>query len=138
VRAVGYVKKYFDRCRIIHLMACSSVVKNYSHPAMSAIHLHAVMQALSDPCRIAIVRELLGANGRALACIEVRLPISKATRSHHFEVLRAAGIIYTEMQGTKCMTSLRRAELNKHFPGLLKLVAAGNSKAGDIASRRAN
>jgi DNA-binding transcriptional ArsR family regulator len=100
-------------------------MKTYSHPAMSLVSLHAVMQALSDPGRVAIVRELLQANGRALACNEVRLSISKATRSHHFEVLRAAGIIFTEMDGTKCMTSLRRRELNKHFPGLLKLISSG-------------
>ena len=80
------------------------------------------MQALSDPCRIAIVRQLLQAEGRALACNEVRLKISKATRSHHFEVLRSAGIIATKVDGTKCMTSLREKDLNKHFPGLLELV----------------
>jgi DNA-binding transcriptional ArsR family regulator len=108
------------------LMAMWKVVKTYSHPAMSAIALPAVMQALSDPCRLAIVRELLDAKGRALACNEVRLNISKATRSHHFEVLRAAGMIRTKMDGTKCMTSLRLSELNKRFPGLLKLIAAGN------------
>ena len=108
------------------LMALCGVVKIYSHPAMREIELPAVMQALSDPCRLAIVRKLLNAKGRALACNEVRLNISKATRSHHFDVLRAAGMIRTKMDGTKCMTSLRRSELNKHFPGLLKLIAAGN------------
>ena len=97
-------------------------MKAYSHPALRDVPLHAVMQALSDPCRIAIVRELLEAGGRALACNEVRLSISKATRSHHFEVLREAGLIHTETQGTKCLTSLRRKELNQHFPGLLKLL----------------
>lgn len=90
---------------------------------MSDVSLPAVMQALSDPCRLAIVRELLHAKKRALACNEVKLNISKATRSHHFEVLRAAGIIFTEMEGTKCMTSLRHRELNKRFPGLLKLIS---------------
>jgi DNA-binding transcriptional ArsR family regulator len=107
-------------------MAWCSVVKTYSHPAMREIALPAVMQALSDPCRLAIMRELLDAKGRALACNEVRLNVSKATRSHHFEVLRAAGMIRTKMEGTKCMTSLRRSELNQRFPGLLKLIAAGN------------
>jgi DNA-binding transcriptional ArsR family regulator len=92
---------------------------------MTGITLVAVMQALSDPCRIAIVKELIRANGRPLACNEVDLDISKATRSHHFEVLRSAGIIRTEVEGTKCMTSIRKAELNKHFPGLLKLIASG-------------
>jgi DNA-binding transcriptional ArsR family regulator len=90
---------------------------------MKDLELHVVLQALSDPCRMTIVRQLLQSKGRALACNEVELDIAKATRSHHFEVLRAAGIIHTEMEGTKCMTSLRRAELAKRFPGLLKLIA---------------
>lgn len=82
------------------------------------------MQALSDPCRMAIVLELIRAKGRALACNEVPLEVSKATRSHHFEVLRGAGLIQTQVEGTKCMTSLRKTELDRRFPGLLKLVAA--------------
>jgi len=90
---------------------------------MRDVPLHKVMQALSDPCRVAIVRALLQAKGRALACNEVRMNISKATRSHHFEVLRAAGIILTKAAGARCMTSLRRVEFNRRFPGLLKLVA---------------
>lgn len=99
-------------------------MKVYHHPEMQEVSLALVMQALADPCRLAIVRELLRAKGRALACHEVPLDVSKATRSHHFEVLRDAGLIQTEMEGTKCLTSLRRLELNRRFPGLLKLIAA--------------
>jgi len=99
-------------------------VKAYSHPALRDVSLHAVMHALADPCRLAIVLQLLAAKRRALACNEVRLKVTKATRSHHFEVLRAAGIIATRVDGTKCMTSIRRAELNRKFPGLLRLVQA--------------
>ena len=99
-------------------------MKTYSHPAMRDVELHVVMQAMSDPCRLAIVRQLLQSKGRALACNEVELDVAKATRSHHFEVLRTAGIIFTEMDGTKCMTSVRRAEMDKRFPGLLKLIAS--------------
>ncbi len=91
---------------------------------MRDVPLHAVMHALSDPCRLAIVQQLLAAKGRALACNEVRLKVTKATRSHHFEVLRNAGIIATRADGTKCQTSIRRVELNRRFPGLLKLVLA--------------
>jgi DNA-binding transcriptional ArsR family regulator len=104
--------------------AILTLVKTYAHPDLKAIPLATVMQALSDPGRIAIVQKLLQADGRALACNEVPLDISKATRSHHFEVLRDAGIIATKVEGTKCMTSLRSAELNKYFPGLLKLIAS--------------
>jgi DNA-binding transcriptional ArsR family regulator len=99
-------------------------VKTYSHPELRDVELSVVMQAMSDPCRIAIVRQLLQSKGRALACNEVELDVAKATRSHHFEVLRAAGIIFTEMDGTKCMTSVRRAAMDKRFPGLLKLIAS--------------
>jgi DNA-binding transcriptional ArsR family regulator len=91
---------------------------------MRDVELPVVMQALSDPCRLAIVRQLLQSKGRALACNEVELDVAKATRSHHFEVLRTAGIIFTQMDGTKCMTSVRQVELNKRFPGLLKLVSS--------------
>jgi DNA-binding transcriptional ArsR family regulator len=97
-------------------------MKVYSHPSLSQVELAAVMQALSDPCRIAIIRAL--ADSGELACNEIALDVSKATRSHHFDVLRAAGLIFTRTEGTKCMTSLRKTELDKRFPGLLKLVLA--------------
>jgi DNA-binding transcriptional ArsR family regulator len=100
-------------------------MKSYSHPALEDVTLTSMMQALSDPCRITIVHALLKAKQRELACNEIPLKISKATRSHHFDVLRDSGIISTRCEGTKCMTSLRRRELNRHFPGLLKLIASG-------------
>src|SRR5277367_3819650 len=90
IHAVKTNSTIVESCVLWHL---GVAVKIYSHPAMRDIQLPAIMQALSDPCRLAIVRELLQARSRALACHEVRLDISKATRSHHFEVLRAAGII---------------------------------------------
>jgi DNA-binding transcriptional ArsR family regulator len=97
-------------------------LKKYSHPALKDVDLAEAMQALADPCRLAIVRALLAARGRELACAEIPLRVSKATRSHHFEVLRDAGIIASRCEGTKCLTSLRRVDLDHRFPGLLKLV----------------
>jgi DNA-binding transcriptional ArsR family regulator len=97
-------------------------MKSYSHPVLRDVALADVMQALSDPCRIAIVRAL--AERGEQACNEIELDVSKATRSHHFDVLRDAGLIYTRTEGTKCMTSIRETDLNKRFPGLLKLVLA--------------
>jgi DNA-binding transcriptional ArsR family regulator len=58
-------------------------MKSYSHPVLRDVALADVMQALSDPCRIAIVRAL--AERGELACNEIALDVSKATRSHHFE-----------------------------------------------------
>lgn len=96
--------------------------KTYRHPALRNVRLCDVMQALSDPWRAGIVRDLLHSERRELACHEFPMDVSKATRSHHFQVLRDAGLIRTRVSGTKCMTSLRQAELDKHFPGLLDLV----------------
>ena len=100
-------------------------MKVYEHPDLVSISLPVVMQALSDPCRLSIVRELLD-QGRPMACNQVPLEISKATRSHHFEVLRNAGLIRTEVEGTKCMTSLRKEEVEGRFPGLLELVSSSD------------
>ena len=97
-----------------------SRLKDYSHPALADVTLPAVMQALSDPCRIAIVRALLERG--ELACNEVPLDISKATRSHHFAILREAGLVATRVEGTRCMSSIRRGEFEARFPGLLELV----------------
>lgn len=100
------------------------VMKKYRHPDIRKISLPDVMQALSDPCRIKIIRHLLSEEDRHFACNEIPLRVCKATRSHHFDVLREAGLIRTCVDGTKCLTSLRREEIDKRFPGLWKLIGA--------------
>ena len=95
-------------------------MKPYTHPEPGDVTLPAVMQALSDPCRIEILRALMESG--ELACGDVPLKISKATRSHHFSVLREAGLVMTRTEGTRCMTSVRAEEVEERFPGLLDLV----------------
>jgi DNA-binding transcriptional ArsR family regulator len=48
--------------------------------------------------------------------------VAKATLSHHMDALRAAGLIETRVVGAKCLSAVRRAEMNKQFPGVLALV----------------
>ena len=76
-----------------------------------------MLQALGDPVRLTIVREL--AARQECACGSLELGVSKATRSHHFRVLREAGITDTRLEGTHRYVSLRRADLEARFPGLL-------------------
>ena len=78
----------------------------------------AVLQALGDPMRLAIVR-LLAATGGEQTCGSFSLPITKSTASHHFRVLREAGITVHRVEGTRRFISLRRAELDAAYPGLL-------------------
>ncbi len=89
-------------------------------PLIDDVTLAAVMAALSDPVRVAIVRGL-AADGEC-TCGAFDLGISKATRSHHFRVLREAGLTHTRAEGTHRHVSLRRNEVDARFPGLLGAV----------------
>src|SRR4051794_41476995 len=88
-----------------------------THPSSNEIQLASVMAALSDPVRVTIVRSL-AAQGE-IACGTIDLGVSPATRSHHFRVLREAGITHTRPVRTYKFVSLRRVELDHRFPGLL-------------------
>ncbi|MCH6258995.1 ArsR family transcriptional regulator [Puniceicoccaceae bacterium K14] len=98
-------------------------MRSYEHPPLNSIELPQALHALSDPCRLKIVSTLLESNGQLMACNEFDLGVSKATASHHFDVLRNSGVTQTIVQGTKCMTSLRIEEFEDRFPGVLKLIA---------------
>lgn len=89
-------------------------------PTADAIQLTSVMHALSDDARLAVVREL--ACGGERPCGSFDLGVSKATASHHFRVLREAGITETRVDGKRRLLSLRRDDLETRFPGLLGAV----------------
>jgi DNA-binding transcriptional ArsR family regulator len=103
--------------------------KTYHHPDLDDVSLATAMQALADPCRVAIVRTLCSDQCREFACNEIVLDISKATVSHHFEALREAGIILTRVEGRKCLSSIRKKEFNQRFPGLLELVLSESASS---------
>lgn len=92
-------------------------------PDLADVSLETALQALADETRLQIVRELAQAP-TACACGSIDIELSKATRSHHFKTLREAGITNTEIVGTKRLVSLRRAEFDSRFPGLLDAVLA--------------
>jgi DNA-binding transcriptional ArsR family regulator len=101
-------------------------MKQYQHPPLEDIPLALMMQALSDPWRLKIVRQLLASReDMEFTCGEFPMDICKATRSHHFQVLREAGLVRMRGDGNKCQTSLRREEIEKRFPGLLGVIACG-------------
>lgn len=102
-------------------------MKRYRHPPLKSVPLHDIMQALSDPCRLKIVRQLIESE-EEFTCGEFDVDVCKATRSHHMQVLREAGLVRMRSDGNKCMTSLRAEEVEKRFPGLLNLVATRASK----------
>ena len=89
-------------------------------PARADIELPAVLHALSDPVRLEIVAGV--SDGGEHSCGSLRLPVTKSTCTHHFRVLREAGVIHQRQEGTSRLNSLRSDDLEARFPGLLDTV----------------
>jgi DNA-binding transcriptional ArsR family regulator len=105
-----------------------------AHPALPELELGAVLHALSDPVRLMIVGELAKSDGE-YTCGSFALPVTKSTCTHHFKVLREAGLIQQRPQGTTRLNRLRRADLEARFPGLLATIlqAAEAAEAAEAA-----
>ena len=91
-----------------------------SHPKTGDIELTRVLYALSDPVRLDVVRQLEREGEASCTALDRGRP--KSSMSHHFRVLRDAGVVQTRCEGTAHLNSLRRAELDRRFPGLLDAV----------------
>jgi len=96
------------------------------HPEREQLELGAVLHALSDPVRLQIVAEL--ARGEVeCTCGSFALPVTKSTCTHHFKVLRAAGVIRQRLEGTTRLSTLRRDDLEQRFPGLLDSILGASA-----------
>jgi DNA-binding transcriptional ArsR family regulator len=95
------------------------------HPAREDIALTEVLHALSDPIRLYLVASLDECgDGAERPCGSFALPVAKSTATHHWRVLREAGVVAAREEGTKKYHRLRRADLDARFPGLLDSVLA--------------
>jgi DNA-binding transcriptional ArsR family regulator len=101
----------------------AAAAESLHHPDPDKIELAAVLHALSDPIRLKIVAGL--AAGEERTCKSFDLPVVKSTCTHHFRVLREAGVIHQRLDGTTRLSSLRRDDLDRRFPRLLDAVLAG-------------
>ena len=93
-------------------------------PRTGDMRIETVLGAFSDPVRLTIVRALAATEGESRACGSFGLAVTKSTASHHFRVLRDAGVIRQHDEGRRRMTELRRADLDVRFPGLLDSILA--------------
>ena len=95
-------------------------------PDLATIDVLTVLQALSDPVRLEIVRQLdsccQGNEKGELTCGQIAVPVGKSTTTHHLKTLAAAGLTADREEGTRKYIHLRRAELDTRFPGLLDSV----------------
>ncbi|MFH9725345.1 ArsR/SmtB family transcription factor [Streptomyces sp. NPDC017254] len=99
------------------------------HPDVTEFGLQQVLEALVDPVRRSIVAQL-DAGGAEIACGGFDIAVSKSTATHHFKVLREAGLIRQHYAGTSRMNTLRRADMDEAFPGLLDALVVAHRRKG--------
>ena len=66
-----------------------------------------LLQALADPVRLEIVRQLAACDDAVCACDFVSCcTVSQPTISHHLKVLRDAGVVTSQRRGTNIVYTL--------------------------------
>ena len=99
---------------------------NLDEPSPQAIDLAAVLHALSDPTRLAVVRQIQLSGERLCGAFEV--DVAKSTLSQHFKALREAGLIRSERRGSEMHNTSRHPELEYRFPGLIKAILRSSER----------
>lgn len=100
------------------------MAEELAQPAAEEMELGAIFAALADPLRRQVVLALAAEPGAVRLCSSFALPVAKATRTHHFRVLREAGLIRQIDHGNSRTNQLRVAELRRRFPALVELLLA--------------
>jgi DNA-binding transcriptional ArsR family regulator len=85
--------------------------------------LQEVLAAVSDPVRLEMLRRL-HTDGSPVACALLYDGISKSTASHHFKILREAGVIESAAIGGQTYQSLRLDDVEAAYPGVLSSILA--------------
>ena len=87
-----------------------------------------VFKALADPTRRAILKTLLDGSLTA-GEIAAQFPITRASLSHHFNVLKAADLVRTERRGQHIVYSLNMTVLQETMTMLMDLFSpAGRNR----------
>lgn len=102
-------------------------------PAIGEVQLDDVLSALADRLRRGVVLALMDRPPGEHPCSSFDLPKAKSTRTHHWRVLRHAGVIYQRDAGNGSFVRLR-PEFTERFPGLLEALKAGDRPTSPTGS----
>jgi ArsR family transcriptional regulator, arsenate/arsenite/antimonite-responsive transcriptional repressor len=92
--------------------------------------MNAVFQALSDPTRREILRLLRKREMTAGEIVE-KFALARSTLSGHFSILKNAGLIVSEKNGTSIVYSLNVSVVEQTMAAMMDLLDVGkNSKRG--------
>ncbi|MER7184027.1 helix-turn-helix transcriptional regulator [Streptomyces hyaluromycini] len=112
-----------------------TAARTVEHPELSEVSLQQVLEALVDPVRRMVVSQL-ARSGEDLSCGTFVAPVSLSTLTHHFSVLREAGVIRQYYVGTTKMNTLRTDEIELRFPGLFSAVLAAAAVEAEADAAR--
>jgi DNA-binding transcriptional ArsR family regulator len=98
------------------------------YPEREDITIYGILAALSDPTRLEIVRRL--AETEEQCPFDFLSIASKQNLTHHFKVLREAGLIQARYEGRNKFVWLRRDLIDDMFPGLLDGLLSAIEKSG--------
>ncbi|WP_228002685.1 ArsR/SmtB family transcription factor [Nocardia australiensis] len=90
--------------------------------------LATVLGALQDPVRLEMVRRLSNA-GDAVRCGALYDVINKSTATHHFKILREAGVIERLVIDGQTCQRLRTEDLDSALPGVLAPIVDAANRA---------
>jgi DNA-binding transcriptional ArsR family regulator len=97
------------------------------HPRTPDLELVAVLHALADPVRLELVRRLAPRQNVPCAVAAADLGLAASTLSHHYRVLREAGVVHVRLVGRERQMSLRKDDLDTRFPGLMGAVLVAHA-----------
>jgi ArsR family transcriptional regulator, arsenate/arsenite/antimonite-responsive transcriptional repressor len=88
--------------------------------------MNAVFQALSDPTRREILR-LLRKRDLTAGELADKFPLAKSTLSGHFNILKHAGLIVAEKNGTSIKYSLNLSVVEQTMTAVMDIFEVGKS-----------
>jgi DNA-binding transcriptional ArsR family regulator len=110
------------------------------HPPIRDVTVSGILHALADPTRLMIFADMMAAK-TATSCspyLSLAGVIPKSTLSHHFRVLREAGLIHSQRQGKTVLSTARWEELRPRFGDLLRaLLDLCQTEDGGCSTERA-
>jgi DNA-binding transcriptional ArsR family regulator len=101
-------------------------------PLVDSFDLTVILSALADPGRRALMTVLYRSSEPVDCAVIVEkadLGLSNPTISHHYRILREAGLIRSVANGRKRIVRVRREDMETRFPGLLRAALGDNDAA---------
>src|SRR3974390_3399276 len=94
--------------------------------------MNAVFKALADPTRREVLR-LLGRGERTAGELADQFDMTKPSMSHHFSVLKEAGLIRSRREGQQIFYSLDSTVMEDVMTWMWDLIGVGARPGGGVA-----